>query len=66
MQERRNISLLDLRRAYFHICIDESLQSYQTMVFKGQSYCLMQLGFSLNMAPLIIRSIADVVMFQDN
>ena len=60
-----NVSLLDLRRAYLQICIDESLWPYQIVVFKGQRYCLMRLGFSLNMACLIMRSIVDAVMSQD-
>ena len=57
-----NVLLLDLRRVYLQFSIDKSLWPYQT---KGQKYHLKQLGFGLNMASLIVRSIVDTVMFQD-
>ena len=34
-------------------------------VFKSQRYCLMWLGFGLNGTPLIMRSITDAMMSQD-
>ena len=60
-----NILLLDLRRAYLQICIDESLWPYKTVVFKGPRYYLIQLGLGVNVAPLIIRSIVDTAMSKD-
>ena len=52
-----NVSLLDLKRAYLQICIDKSLLPDQSEIFKGQRYCIMWLGFDLNVAPLIMSGL---------
>lgn len=59
-----NTSIVDLRKAYLQIHVDESLWSYQTVVFKGQRYCLTRLGFGLNVAPLIMTGILAAVFDQ--
>lgn len=41
------------------IHIDPSLWSYQTVVFKGNKYCLKRLGFGLNIAPLVLKKVAE-------
>ena len=40
-----NVAIVDLRRAYLQIRVHESLWSYQTVIFRGQRYCLTRLGF---------------------
>ena len=40
-----NEATVDLRRAYLHIRVHESLWPYQTVIFRGQTYCLTWMGF---------------------
>ena len=44
-----NVAIVDLRRAYLQIRAHESLWPYQTVIFRGQRYCLNILGFALNL-----------------
>ena len=60
-----NVSPLNLRKVYLQINVDKALWSYQTVMLKNWRYCLTQLGFSLNVAPLVMRPIIDPVMSQD-
>ena len=39
-----NVAIVDLRRAYLQIRVHESLWSCQTVIFRGQRYCLTRLG----------------------
>ena len=48
-------ALIDLRKAYLQIHVDESLWPYQTVVFHGRRYSLTRLGFGLNVAPLVLK-----------
>ena len=59
------MSLLDLRKAYLQIHVDKALWPYQTVMLKSCRHCFTRLGFSLNEAPLIMRSTIDSVMSQD-
>ena len=59
------MSLLDLRKAYLQIHFDKALWPYQTVMLKGRRYCLTWLGFSLNVAPLVMQVIIDSVMSHD-
>ena len=56
---------MDLRWAYLQIHIDKSLWPFQTVKIKGQKYCLTRLGFRLNIAPQIMRSIVKAAIGQD-
>ena len=56
---------MDLRRAYLQIDIDKSLWPFQMVKIKGQRYCLTHLGFGLNIAPQIMRSVVKAVIGQD-
>ena len=40
-----NEATVDIRRAYLHIRVHESLWPYQTVIFRGQTYCLTWMGF---------------------
>ena len=61
-----NVLLLDLRNAYLQIHVDKALWLFQTLIFRGQRFCLTRLGFGLNVAPLIMKSVIDAVMSQDH
>ena len=60
-----NDSIIDLSSAYMQLKIDEKLWAYQTVVFRGQRFCLTRLGFSLNVAPVIMKAVLDKVLSQD-
>ena len=64
-QKGSNVSLLDLKRAYLQVCVHESLWPFQTMKIDGRRYCLICLGFGLNVAPLIMKAIISTVLAQD-
>jgi len=64
-QQGSDVSVLDLRRAYLQVHIEKSLWPFQTVEIKGKRYCLTRLGFGLNVAPLIMRSIVNTVVAQD-
>ena len=51
------MSLLDLRNAYLQIHIDKVLWPFQTVIARGQRFCLTRLGFGLNVALLIRKSV---------
>ena len=57
--------MLDLHRAYLQVHVDKSLWPFQIVKIKGQRYCLTRLGFRLNVALIIMRSIINMVMAQD-
>ena len=65
-QQGSNVSLLDLRKAYLQVRVHESLWPFQTVMFHGRRYCLTRLGFGLNVAPQIMKSIMDAVLSQED
>ena len=44
-----NFSIIDLSSAYMQLKIDEKLWAHQTVMFRGQRFCLTCLGFGLKM-----------------
>ena len=60
-----NVSIIDLSSAYMQLKIDEKLWAYQTVMFRGQRFCLTRLGFGLNVAPAIMKAVLDKVLSQD-
>ena len=56
---------MDLCQAYLQIHIDKSLWPFQMVKIKGQRHCLTHLGFRLNVAPQIMRSVVKAVIRQD-
>uniref|UniRef100_A0A5S6Q541 RNase H domain-containing protein n=1 Tax=Trichuris muris TaxID=70415 RepID=A0A5S6Q541_TRIMR len=60
-----NVSVLDLENAYLQVHVDEALWPYQTVVFKGQKYCLTRLGFGLNVAPLVMKTVLNCALSQN-
>ena len=61
-QMGRNCSMLDLKKAYLQIHVDESLFVYQAILFKGNTYLLTRLGFGLAAAPKIMTRIVEKVL----
>ena len=60
-----NVSVLDLRKAYLQVRLQQSLWSDQTVVFKGRRYCLTRKGFGFNVAPSIMQTIVDAILTKD-
>uniref|UniRef100_A0A5S6QGD9 Reverse transcriptase domain-containing protein n=1 Tax=Trichuris muris TaxID=70415 RepID=A0A5S6QGD9_TRIMR len=60
-----NVSIIDLKQAYLQVRIDKTLWPYQTVVIKGRRYCLTRLGFGLNVAPLIMKTVLNSVLSQE-
>ena len=61
-----SVSLLDLRNAYIQIHNDKVVWPFQIIIFMGQRFCLTRLGFGLNVAPLIMKSVIDAIVSQDH
>ena len=59
------MSLLALRRVYLQVHVHESLWPFQTVKVDWKWYCLTCLRFSLNVAPLIIKTIISMVLTQE-
>ena len=45
--------------------VHESLWPFQTVIFRGQRYCLTRLGFGLNVAPSIMKAMLAKVLAQN-
>ena len=58
-------AIIDLRKAYLQLKTDKSLWPFQTVVFRNKRYCLTRLGFGLNVAPMIMKSVVSAVIDQD-
>ena len=61
----RQVAMLDLRKAYLQIHVEAALWPYQTVILDGKRYCLTRLGFGLNVAPRIMKTILETVTSQD-
>ena len=55
-QKGSNVSLLDRKKAYLQVRVQEILWPFQTVKIGGQRYCLTRLGLGLNVAPLIMKA----------
>lgn len=42
------------------------MRPYQTIVFRGQRYCLTRLGFGLNVAPMVMKTVVSEVLKQNS
>ena len=60
-----NCAVVDLRRAYLQVHVDESLWTYQAVTWHGQTYLLTRLGFGLSIAPKVMTAIVTKVLAQD-
>uniref|UniRef100_A0A5S6Q0X4 RNase H domain-containing protein n=1 Tax=Trichuris muris TaxID=70415 RepID=A0A5S6Q0X4_TRIMR len=60
-----NVSMIDVKDAYLQVRVDEALWPYQTVVVKGRKYCLTRLGFGLNVAPQVMKTVMSSVLAHD-
>ena len=60
-----NIAVVDLKKAYLQLRVDQRLWPFQTVVIRGQRYCLTRLGFGLNVAPLVMKAVVRAVLALD-
>ena len=58
----KGVSVLDLRKSYLQIHIDESQLLHQPVKWKGKTYLLFRLGFGLSSAPKIMTRIVNFVI----
>ena len=61
-QQGVNMALLNLQRPYLQVRVHESLWMYQTVLIKGERCCLTWLGFKLNVALMIMKTILSTVL----
>ena len=59
-----NVSVLNLRRAYFQVRVYKSLWPYQTVILEGKRYYLSHMGFGLNVALSFMRAIVEAITFE--
>lgn len=60
-----NVAVLDLRKAYLQITVDKQLWPFQTVIVRGQRYCLTRLGFGLSIAPMVMKAVVKTILSQD-
>lgn len=61
----RDISLIDLRKAYLQVHVHPSLWRYQTVVYKGDRFCMTRMMFGLNIAPIVMKTLLSAVLSWD-
>lgn len=61
-----NVSVLDLRKAYLQVRVDQQLWPFQTVMVRGRRYCLTRLGFGLNIAPQVMKAVVKTILAQDS
>lgn len=61
-----DVAVVDLRKAYLQVHVAEELWCYQTVVVNGTRYCLTRLGFGLNIAPQVMKSVVKAILDQDS
>ncbi|XP_045101323.1 uncharacterized protein LOC123498225 [Portunus trituberculatus] len=61
-----NVSVLDLRKAYLQVRVDQQLWPFQTVMVRGWRYCLTRLGFGLNIAPQVMKAVVKTILAQDS
>ena len=59
------IAVVDLRKAYLQLRLERRLWPYQTVMVRGQRHCLTRLGFGLNVAPVVMKTVVRTVLEQD-
>ena len=64
-QQSTKVTLLYLMKAYLLVDFEKSQWPYQTIMFKSLRYCLIRLGFGLNVAHLIMCSMLEAALEQE-
>ena len=55
-------AIVDLKSAYLQLHVAKELWQYQLVSYKGKTYCLIRLGFGLNVAPKIMAAVLKMVL----
>ena len=63
-QMGNSAAIIDLQKAYRQLKADETLWPFKIVMFKSKRYCLTQLSFGLNVAPMIMKSVVSAVVEQ--
>ena len=61
----RNVAVVDLKKAYLQLHVEEQLWSYQTVIVRGKRYALSRLGFGNSVASQIMKAVVRTVLEQD-
>ena len=64
-RQGHNVSTLDLSSAYMQVHVAKPLWPFQTVIFRGTRYCLTRLGFGLNVAPLVMKTVIAAALSLD-
>ena len=57
-----NVAAVDLKSAYLQVHVHPSLWKFQTVITRGKRWALTRLGFGLNVAPSVMKSILSTVL----
>ena len=60
-----NVAVVDLRKTYLQLHVHQQLWPFQTVVVRGQRYCLTRLGFGLSVSPQVMKAVVRAVLEQD-
>ena len=60
-----NISLIDLKKAYLQFYVHLDLWKIQVVRYKGGTFCMTRLGFSLSVAPKIMSYVLREILSLD-
>lgn len=60
-----NCCMLDLKKAYLQLYVDNELLKFQAVRFKGKLYVMTRMGFGLNVAPKIMSKVLSKVLSMD-
>ena len=60
-----NCCMLDLKKAYLQLHIDQELQKFQAIRYKGRLFVMTRMGFGLNVAPKIMTKVLSKVLSLD-
>ena len=59
------VALLDLKKAFLQVHVEEALWPYQTVWFRGRRLALTRLGFGLSISPSVMQAVLDLAVAQD-
>lgn len=60
-----NCCMLDLKKAYLQLFIEDELLKFQAVRYKGKLYVMTRMGFGLNVAPKIMSKVLGKVLSMD-
>jgi hypothetical protein len=61
-----NCSMLDLKKAYLQLYVDDELLKFQAVRYKNKMYVMTRMGFGLNVAPKIMSKVLGKVLSMDS